>query len=122
MPVPSRAATPALVVLTACSLAACSFALSGPHEPVTPRESCNPDSNLPTVDAVTAGALAVLGGYVIYSEMSLPPASDSRTGQSVLVGVPLLVAGGVYGVSALVGFDKVSRCRDTWRKLAVIAD
>lgn len=107
-----------VVLVTAWSLAACSFFVSGPHEPVTPDESCDPDSPAPTIDAVIALALVAVATDVIYQDQRRPDAADTKGMPTVFVGVPLLVLSGGYGVAALYGHLTAGECRAALAKLA----
>jgi len=73
--------------LLVVSLAACSFGLVGPHEPVTASETCDPSSVDPTLDTVGAVGFLALAGTAVYEvgrcksarrqlERTHPPAED----------------------------------------------
>lgn len=103
-----------LVVL---SVTACSFALSGPHEPAVPHEHCDTESDAPTRDV--AGAVVFLGiaGGAFVTDATAPRGAEGRGYPSLFIGGPSMLVGLVYAVAAADGFDKLSRCRAARQQL-----
>ncbi len=93
-------------------LAACGLATKGPpagHEKMMTGFSCTESMAAPILDLL--GGLA--GIWVVGEAEKLDegyPKSDAGTYWSIAFG-------GIYGVSAVVGFDRVTRCREAKRDL-----
>jgi hypothetical protein len=94
----------ALVVCASCSFVAVHGPVATPNKPL----ECTDSDVVPSIDAA-AGALLVAGA--IAGEVADHVSSHPIQHFELIIGLPALVAGIVYFVSASHGTDKVSACR-----------
>ena len=98
---------------TGCSLAA----VYTPSERPAPPLRCKTRSVAPPFDAVMAALALTLGGATIIADQASE--GEFQGIATVVVGVPLVGLGTLYGLSSTYGFVHTARCRRYHRELGI---